>query len=279
MVDFSLAVVRDTVLVGIQLSSSLPKYDFGRANLISQTSSSLQRYDFMRANLIPAGKLNPGSKIILYGPVDLKIQLEKLEFVELCDTLSYYAKKDIISVLKDKSFERNKAAWFEIDYLFAKSTMYQKVSTKYEKYSVFHPITWLKFIYNATMGLGFRPFRLIYWVILLIVGYGVFYMIKIPDRINEYIRKEKVWVKNTRRQKKINEPLQSWSSTIINSLYFSSMVFFTFRLKRDILTFFNDNEKRIIVFQWFIGFMVYVAFLTLSKAGSILQNLKDLFIG
>ncbi|MCH7785819.1 MAG: pentapeptide repeat-containing protein, partial [Bacteroidetes bacterium] len=214
MVDFSLAVVRDTVLVGIQLSSSLPKYDFGRANLISQTSSSLQRYDFMRANLIPAGKLNPGSKIILYGPVDLKIQLEKLEFVELCDTLSYYAKKDIISVLKDKSFERNKAAWFEIDYLFAKSTMYQKVSTKYEKYSVFHPLTWLKFIYNATMGLGFRPFRLIYWVILLIVGYGVFYMIKIPDRINEYIRKEKVWVKNTRRQTKINEPLQSWSSTI-----------------------------------------------------------------
>ncbi len=61
--------------------------------------------------------------------------------------------------------------------------------------------------------------------------------------------------------------------------YFSIMVFFTFRLKQKILTFFEAKEQRLIVTQWTLGFLVYLAFLTLSKSGSILQQLKTLFIG
>ena len=286
--DFSLAIIRDTVLIGIQL-------------IDIQEPGSSQRYDFMRANLIPAGEIMtpadtsisdsqdttiipakttifPGSKIILYGPVDLKIQLEKLEFVDVYDSLNYYSKKDIISVLKDKSFAKNKAALFEIDYLFARSTMYQKVSVEYEKYSVFHPLTWWRFLYNVTMGLGYRPFRLIYWALFLIIGFGIVYLIKIPRRINDYIAKDEKQIKSSRSRIKSDNSIYL-SETIINCIYFSAMVLFTFRLKRDILTFFNIKEKRIIVSQWLLGFLIYVAFLTLSKSGSILQNLKDLFIG
>ena len=65
----------------------------------------------------------------------------------------------------------------------------------------------------------------------------------------------------------------------IHCLYFSVMVFFTFRLKQKILTSFNAKKQRLIVTQWTLGFLVYLAFLTLSKSGSILQQLKTLFIG
>ncbi len=57
------------------------------------------------------------------------------------------------------------------------------------------------------------------------------------------------------------------------------MVFFTFRLKQKIFTFFNARERKIIVTQWVLGFAVYLAFLTLAKSGSILQQLKTLFVG
>ncbi len=57
------------------------------------------------------------------------------------------------------------------------------------------------------------------------------------------------------------------------------MVFFTFRLNQKILTFFNARERKIIVTQWVLGFLVYLAFIALSKSGSILQQLKTLFIG
>ena len=66
---------------------------------------------------------------------------------------------------------------------------------------------------------------------------------------------------------------------MINCVYFSCTMFFTFRLKMDVLTFFNYREKRIVVFQWVLGFTVYVAFLTLAKSGSILHTLRSLFVG
>ena len=104
----------------------------------------------------------PGAKIVLYGPVDLKIQLEKFKFLALYDKLDYYSKKDIISILKQVSFRGNEyqKERFELDYLFDKSTMYQKQSPNYKRYSVFNPICWRQFLYNITMGLCYRPFRL-----------------------------------------------------------------------------------------------------------------------
>ena len=34
-----------------------------------------------------------------------------------------------------------------------------------------------------------------------------------------------------------------------------------------------------MVIEWAIGLLVYVAFLTFSKSGSILHNLRELFVG
>ena len=114
-----------------------------------------------------------------------------------------------------------------------------------------------------------RPFRLIYWAALVIVGFAFYYRYKMPRRIFDFIR----------TQEQVEERQESYENPWIHSLYFSAMVFFTFRLNRAILTFFNKKERRIVVTQWTVGFLVYVAFLTLSKSGSILQQLKTLFIG
>ena len=65
----------------------------------------------------------------------------------------------------------------------------------------------------------------------------------------------------------------------IHCLYFSTMVVFTLRLNRKILTFFDAGQQRIIVTQWVTGFTLYVLFLTLSKSGSILNQLKALLVG
>ena len=158
--------------------------------------------------------------------------------------------------------------------------MYQKVSGIYEMYSAFSPYAWWQFVYNATMGLGYRPFRLIWWVLGLILSFGVYYIIRLSDRIDAYIMKEVEQKKSSAAMEKTGqENKYTLADKIQKCLYFSTMVLFTFRLKKDILTFFTIQERKVIVTQWLLGFLIYVAFLTLSKAGSILQNLKDLFIG
>lgn len=236
-----------------------------------------QAYDFTRTIF---GK---DAKIILNNIIDLKIQPEKIDLILFDHGLRYSEKSLILDHLKTKSFKDNKSVQFELEYIFAKSVMFQEQADTYEEslnkwYEVWK---WPKWLWNTfyffTMGLGYRPFRLIYWVLFLVMSYALFYFIKMPDRINEYIAKDEKEIKGSRNRKKVDDT--SWSSVVIHCLYFSSMVFFTFRLKRDILTFFNDREKRIIVTQWLLGFLIYVAFLTLSKSGSILQNLKDLFLG
>ncbi len=53
----------------------------------------------------------------------------------------------------------------------------------------------------------------------------------------------------------------------------------TFRLKKDLSTSFKTKEKRMIVFEWLLGVLVYIAFLALAKSGSVLHTLKSLFVG
>ena len=265
--------------------------------LFVSDEDSMQRYNFMRTKLLPAGERTistymakdtlhyPGARIILFGPVDLKIQSEKFKFIELADNLDYYAKKDIISVLKDSSFNDSKKyakEHFEIDYIFAKSTKYQKESTEYEKYSIFHLKTWWRFMYNATMGLGYRPFRLACCISVFIILFATIYYFWIPQQINRYILKKyeiKEYPATKRRKiaKRIRNPRAF--DIFINCTYFSSMLFFTFRLKGDLLASFDGKERWIIVLEYLIGLLIYIAFLTLSKAGSILHNLKSLFVG
>ena len=68
-------------------------------------------------------------------------------------------------------------------------------------------------------------------------------------------------------------------STFMSCLYFSAMIFFTFRFKKDLLTFFSGREKYAIGLEWVLGFGVYLAFLLGAKSGSILHQLKTLFVG
>ena len=76
MVDFSLAAIKDTIFVGTENSSDIQRYDFKRAVLLSKGKQIISA-DTTRG--IPEKTLKfPGTKILLYGSVDLKIQLEKL---------------------------------------------------------------------------------------------------------------------------------------------------------------------------------------------------------
>lgn len=285
-IDLSLAEIRDSVFVGIPDSDSLQKYDFLRAKLMETNEDFIIINKKWYFNCYGCGrkKVNfPGAKIVLYGPVNLKIQLEKFRFIKLYNKLNYFAKKDIISMLKDYSFNGNKYSRerFELDYLFAKSTMYQKESTKYEIFSIFHPISWLRFIYYATLGLGYRPFRLTLWILIIIIFFAFIYYFWIPRQINLYILKKYDLKKSSsykkRRYKK--HSLSHFTDTIINCLFFSSMLFFTFRLKGELITFFNTKQKRVIVLEYLIGLLIYIAFLTLTKEGSILHTIKSLFVG
>ncbi|MCH8955936.1 hypothetical protein IIA28_11550, partial [candidate division KSB1 bacterium] len=139
LVEFSLTTIRDTVLIGNMGSADIQNYDFLRAKLLP-ADKQVTAAD--TAKKIPEKLIRyPGAKILITGPVNLKIQLEKFKFITIFDTLDYYAKKDIISTLKDISFDgdRFKNERFELDYLFAKSTLYQKESVNFEEYSALHP--------------------------------------------------------------------------------------------------------------------------------------------
>jgi len=241
-------------------------------------SDEEQTFDFDRTIF------SSSSRLVVYDLVNLKIQPEKFKHISFGDNLDYFTKKDIIENLKTKSFDNDKGAQFELDYIFAKSTLYQEqVGYAYWDASVenkwYEILKWPKWfintIYYWTMGLGYRPFRLIWWMLVTIIIYTAIFAKKIPDRINAYISNPNPQATGEEK-KEIH--LSLWE-TLLNCAYFSVMVFFTFRLKREILTFFDAKEKRLIVAEWVIGFLVYVAFLTLSKSGSILHNLKELFVG
>lgn len=283
-IDFSLATIKDTLFVGIHNASKLQKYDFIRANFLEKHREVIKPDTVITVEgdtIYQSQQTNdyPGAKIILHGPVALKIQLEKFKFIELCDTLDYYAKKDIISTLKDSSFNENKHTKerFELDFIFTKSTMYQEPTTNYELNEWYAIWKWFPtWIYYITMGLGYRPFWLLYWVLGILLLFTFIYFRWIPEQINQYIFEEKHGKELTKPEKKAE---LSFSEKVIHCLYFSSMVLFTFRLRKDILTFFEIKHKRVIVFEWLIGFIIYLSFLTLSKAGSILHTLKSLFVG
>lgn len=89
------------------------------------------------------------------------------------------------------------------------------------------------------MGLGYQPFRLLWWILAAIIIYTLLFVKKIPDRINAYISRPDTNF-TSKEKKKVN--LSLWE-TLLNCAYFSVMMFFTFRLKRDILIFFDAKGK------------------------------------
>ena len=94
-----------------------------------------------------------------------------------------------------------------------------------------------------------------------------------PKQINRYVEA------NFGAAKPIKNKRSHFLATFINAFYFSFMLFFTFRLKGNLLTFLEAPEKGIVVFHWLLGFVVYISFLAFSKAGSVLHTLKSLFVG
>jgi len=140
-----------------------------------------------------------------------------------------------------------------------------------------------EFLYVCnTPDLGYRPFWLLWWVLAIVIGFTIFYFIRMKDQINRYISK-KYEIKESSHTKRKRVVRRSRNvhviDTFINCLYFSSMLLFSFRLKGELLTFFEKKQKWIIVSEYLIGILIYIAFLTLSKSGSILHTLKSLFVG
>lgn len=284
IVDFSLAEIKDTIFVGNLNSREIQRYDFMKTKLLEKGETI--NYLELKNDTIPVVTKYPGANIIIYAPVDLKIQLEKFKFIKLCDSLDFYTKKDIITTLKDVSFSENKKHGkerFELEYILAKSTINQKKSSSYKKYGILNPITWIHYLHNITMGLGYRPFRLACWALIIVFIFTIIYFFKMNKNINNYLAKryeiiESLEYRRGRRKLK-NRSNPNLIDSLINCLYFSSMLFFSFRFKTELLTFFNTKEKQLILIEWLMGFFTYIAFFTLSKSGSILHNLKSLFLG
>jgi len=150
-----------------------------------------------------------------------------------------------------------------------------------DKQSYFFPVVWGRFLYNAAMGLGYRPFRLVWWVLTIILGFTIWYLLRIKEQINRYFYKDEKKELLTARKKRSLKRTGSPHSVdlFIKCFYFSTMIFFTLRLKKDLLTFFDKKEQWVVVGEWLVGILIYISFLTFSKSGSILHTLKSLFLG
>jgi hypothetical protein len=151
--------------------------------------------------------------------------------------------------------------------------MYQATGDKYVQNKWYQVRNWPKAVisnfYYLTMGLGYRPFRLVWWMLGVIVLFALWYFFGMRDQVNHYLIADDV--------KK--EQGSHVFDLFINCFFFSASLFFTFRLKKEILKSFERKQRWIVIAEYLMGFLAYIAFLTLAKSGSIIHNLKSLFIG
>ena len=226
-----------------------------------------QQFDFTRTIF------SPSAKLVLCEFAELNFQNEKIKHLALLDTLSYNLKRLIIDNLKGQSFKSDSKAHFELDYLFARATMYQSAGDKYTRNQWYQVWNWPRAMissgYYLTMGLGYRPFRLVWWILGIIILFAAWYFIGMRDQVSDYI------LAGEKNQDKVPHNLDLF----INCLYFSASLFFTFRLKKEILKSFERKQRWIIISEYLIGFLAYIAFLALAKSGSIIHNLRSLFVG
>lgn len=331
--DFSRASVRDTIHIGSWDEGADHRFDFRRVNFLEggreARPSDTTDVDY------------PGAAVVLHGPADVQLQVEKFDFLRLADGLSYFDKRDIVTYLKTHSFDSDgqEVARFELDYLLARSTMHQGRTGTHEAYSWHDAQWWLNVGYYYLMGFGYRPFRIFLWAGVMVLAFAVFYRLRMADDVHAFVQnngedhaprtpsppapkpapfQDTTWDITLGRftigriaprtspngpssrqlpsrqlsseqlspMRPLSQPTASGNpdhasmlTPWIHCLYFSTMVVFTLRLNRKILTFFDAGQQRIIVTQWVAGFTLYVLFLTLAKSGSILHQLKTLFVG
>ncbi|MBN1971713.1 MAG: pentapeptide repeat-containing protein [Candidatus Delongbacteria bacterium] len=291
--DFNNCIFADQIHLGTTSSTIIPVFDFNLATFIDKSTVQIihgapdihEVFELLNLGAPYTSEKKrkevPGVKIILHGPIVLKCQLEKLKYFSLFSKLDYYRKKYIVDSIKEKSFSEEKYSKerFELDYLFAKSTMYQEKTSIYAPNKWHHVGRWPKWfcmwLYNATMGLGYRPFRLIYWVIGLILLFTFIYTKFLSKRINAFLSKD--WKSELAVENDKDSNFIIFWGNLLNALYFSVSIFFTFRLQKDILIFFSRREKFLIAIEWVLGFFIYFSFVAFSKKGSFLNTITALF--
>lgn len=267
------AIIRDKIYLGENISLQYPTANFTQASFTEPVNCENTKTD---------QKTN-GGQIILVGPARVNIQIEKFGHIALLDTLDYFTKKNIISTLKDECFPEEDQATerFELDYILAKSTMHQD-KTSYFSRTKFNQVHkwphWLatEFYYLA-MGLGYRPFNLLYWAFGTVFLFTLIYAFWIPERLKQFISLE--WKHKKKKESTASASIASlFYENVLLSFYFSASIFFALRFNKDIFNFFGRNEKMWISIEWLLGIIFYVAFFALAQSGSILHRLLGLFV-
>jgi hypothetical protein len=254
--------------------------NFGSPEWLKQQhpdSLHLKYYDTTILRLAKPKEVRPA--IVLYGPVKLKMQIEKFKHLSFAEGLSYFDKKNIIEYLKQNSYTGSdfKKERFELDYLFACATAYDKVSTDPDTYAWYNPVRWLVWLYGITIGYGYRPYWLLPWALGIAVLFAALYYRlrkgKFSKKVGDYVGR-------------LDSSDANWKGVwrtrpeaIYFCFWFSITVLLAFRLKPRLLVSFDPWEKRFIITEYVIGLFLYVYFIIGSKAGSIGMTFVQLFTG
>ncbi|MBN1562040.1 pentapeptide repeat-containing protein [candidate division KSB1 bacterium] len=251
--DFTFAVMQDELIIG-------------------STMRPVQTYNFKDAIF------RTKARIVILDQVKLQIPLAKMKFVKLADHLDYYTKKHLIEFIKDASFTASDGRKFtrerlELDYIYARSTMFQDKVFGESENRLSQIWKWPRWggnlIYYLTMGLGYRPFWLIFWLLGVILFYSIVYALTMPGDVEKYICHRAA---DEERQNALVDTLAGRVGTFVICLHFSASILLTCRLK-DLHSYFSEGQKMVIFSERFLGLLLFVSFITLSKHGAILQAL------
>ncbi|MEM7819913.1 MAG: pentapeptide repeat-containing protein [Candidatus Aenigmatarchaeota archaeon] len=264
-IKFNYVEFYDSVFIGSQRSDYIQSFDFSMADLIDKADQFAfeDERNKNNKNIIKYS----GAAIILTSPVDIKIQLEKFKFIHLKENLDYFTKKRIIHRLKENFKDDDyRIERFELDYIFAKSTKYQKESSSYVKKKPIKKA--ISFFYDYFLGLGYRPFKIIKLMFFFITFFSIIYFISSNIKINidKYINN----ILNLKYIKFENISKKQYIKRIeefLNCYYFSATIFFNIKIRSEILRSFSFKQKIIIIIEWILSLICYYVFIKYSKAG------------